>query len=137
MQTTLINHPKLQVWMRTGSEGPRHDPYSYGELTVKTPKHKVMIHEGLACFVVVDGKRSDATRKTYDKFSKVSDRLLKRWTGYTRKQIGRIHRKSKEQCPFGGRHETIDMSGFPGEHFQVCQKCDKIVDSYFNESAIM
>jgi hypothetical protein len=68
-----------------------------------------MIHEGLACFVVVDGKRSDATRKTYDKFSKVSDRLLKRLTGYTRKQIGRIHRKSKEQCPLGGRHETIDM----------------------------
>jgi hypothetical protein len=136
-QFTLINHPKLQAWIRTGSEGPHHDPYGYEELTVKTQKHKVTIHEGLACFVVVDGKRINATRKTYENFSKVSNRLLSMRTGFTKHQLERIHRKSKRQCPLGGRHETINMNGYPGEHFQVCQKCDKIVDSYFNESAII
>lgn len=65
----------------TGSEGPRHDPYSYTEWRVKRPGKPVVIyHKGLGDYVQYGerGKRH---------FKDVAD-LFKRWTKWTPRIVG-------------------------------------------------
>lgn len=137
MRKTLINHPHLKMRMRTGSEGPRHDPYSYTEYTVETPNAEVLLHEGLAVFKEVNGERVSAKSGDYDAAHAFFDCDLVKHTGFTLAQLERISRNAKSRCRKGGYHDTYSESGYPGEEFEVCTKCGEVVDSYFNESAIL
>lgn len=45
-----------RVFVRNGTEGPRHDPYSYTEITfVKTDGTEIVYHDGLAQWITVNG----------------------------------------------------------------------------------
>lgn len=138
---TLINHPKLHVDLVRGAEGPTHDPYSYEEISVRVPGCEVMIHTGLACFIELNGEKFDIpivkSVVDYDKnFAATAEFVLVSKIGYTREQLERMSRKAKSRCPKGGTHDIVSESGYPGEHFDVCLKCDRIVNNYFNSSAV-
>lgn len=46
------------IYFRTGTEGPRHDPYSYTEITVSRKGHRrAMLHMGLGVWSEVGGRR--------------------------------------------------------------------------------
>lgn len=48
-----MNGTKVRI--RSGSEGPSHDPYSYHEITVERLGREVTLHLGLAVWREIDG----------------------------------------------------------------------------------
>lgn len=42
---------------RTGSEGPRHDPYAFEKRTMTVNGEDCTLHCGLDCYISVDGER--------------------------------------------------------------------------------
>jgi len=136
MQKTLLSHPKLHATITTGREGPHFDPYGYTEFCITTDKDKILLHEGLGIFAIVNGEKIEARNEDYEN-SYWLDSILKEHTGYTTHQILRFSRKMKSKCPEGGTHETISVSGYPGETLYKCVKCNKIVDGSFDISAVM
>ena len=121
------------ITQRTGTEGPRHDPYSYTEITVQRPgKKTVTVHLGLMQFVQVGA--SAPVHMSYE----LLDQTFEALTGLTIKQAERALRRIEQQ-PYrehrkcGGYEYT---SGYPGETFCIC-KCGAHLDYSFNESAII
>ena len=144
METTLINHPRLRVHLTTGAEGPRHDPYSYRELSVHAGRKKVVLHEGLGEWLSVNGKKVEPP-KYLDKLDwQTREKVERVWrmdefgnaVGYTVDQIERIARKLNSRCRECGGREFHSESGFPGETFECCSKCGHIQNTFFNRSAI-
>jgi hypothetical protein len=43
------------ITLRTGQEGPHHDPYGFTEVKVVRNGHKVIFHQGLGEWLSVDG----------------------------------------------------------------------------------
>lgn len=139
MEQISINRPKLRVHVKTGSEGPRHDPYAYREVTVKTPRGKTVLHEGLGTWLSHNGHTFKRRPKgmTYEQWEAWlrTDKFVK-LTGHTIQQLERIHRRLEGRCrKCGGRDFTWE-SGYPGEELQVCTACDRINGSTFDRSAI-
>lgn len=137
MEQTLIDHPRLKVRKSTGSEGPRHDPYHYDELTIKTPQGEFVAHLGLAVYVQENGEKISAAGNDYEQAFKWQDSYLVKWTGYTNKQLERIADQIKYRCKEGGYHYGPELDGYPGESFCLCQKCGKMFDFNFDESAVV
>src|SRR5687767_7330885 len=120
MKETLINHPKLQVVRRTGSEGPKFDPYSFEELDVTTPHNTATLHFGLGDWGTINGKRLELRgfdEKEGLKF--LREDFLRSITGFTLTQIERIAHRLKERCPKCGSRDFEQQDGFPGEYFIV------------------
>lgn len=137
MQHQMINHPRLSVLQVTGSEGPNYDPYHYEKYYIKTPKGCIVIHIGLAVFVKIGSQRVDARGKDYNNAFAWVDRWLLEEVGFTLKQLNRIAEKAKARCPMGGYHDVSEKHGYPGESLFICGKCNKVVDTYFCEGAVI
>ncbi len=45
-----------KMHIRTGSEGPTHDPYSYTEMEIETEHINIILHVGLVCWLRVEDK---------------------------------------------------------------------------------
>lgn len=134
MEHTLIRHKNLTVREKTGREGPRHDPYSYTELHVNADDVDIVFHDGLSVFILVAGFRTNIYGEQY---KELFDAVLLDATGFTESQLRRFHRKASSRCPMGGYHDVVDVRGYPGESMSICNKCDKVVDSYFCEGAVI
>src|SRR5579859_3325001 len=120
------------IYMETGSEGPRHDPYSYTELTVERQGLTVKAHYGLMVWLESNGEREQICD------DKLLDALFCDLTGMTIAQAERAYRKWKE-LPYREHrlHGGCEWSsGFPGESLCFC-KCGAVIDSSFNEGAII
>lgn len=120
------------ISISTGSEGPRHDPYSYQEITVERQALMVTAHYGLAVWLDID------RLVLHFSDSKALDEVFTATTGMTLAQAERAVRKLKE-LPYRehrkhGGFEWAD--GFPGEALCFC-KCGHVVDSTFNAGAII
>lgn len=138
MQQTMLNHPKLWWSVRTGSEGPQHDPYHYEEHTFKTPKGVTVYHFGLGDWALHNGTPlelppgPDGERLAY-----LRNNFTRELTGYTFKALERISRKCHERCAeCGGKHFT-SMRGYPGEHFSVCTRCGGVGGYRFNVAEVI
>jgi hypothetical protein len=137
METTMINTPKLVVLVKTGREGPRFDPYSYTEYKATMPSTSFEIHRGLAFWVRTNGgPKINITGRNYDDDERFVDNVFRYATGYTLRQLIRFHDSAKARCIEGGRHNTISMGGYCGETFDVCTKCNRVVDSFFDRESI-
>ena len=134
MHTTLFNHPRLSVQVETGSEGPRHDPYAYREITIVTPLGTLILHEGLGDWFKMNGKR--IAPDDLEQPSTYYRSLIQYCTGYTLEQIERIGRKLKSRCRHCGGRDFEHSPGFPGEYFEICVDCNNIHDTHFNISEI-
>ena len=137
MQHTILNHPKIRVTRRTGEEGPHHDPYHYDEITVDNGSCEIMIHSGLAQYVQVNGYVFDASTHGHYNDDDWMTSFVEEITSYKLTDLIKWGEKAKERCREGGYHDTHSVDGYPGEHFEVCGKCGRVVDGYFNESAVM
>lgn len=121
-----------RVDTKHGCEGPRHDPYSYIEITVKTNIRTVILHSGLAEWVEVDGVREDLSE----------EECLKRFyeltgfSNYLAIEKAMEKRVLREMNPCCKKYAEW-AEGFPGESLLICQKCKKVLDYSFNEAAVI
>jgi hypothetical protein len=152
MSKTTFTTTSGYLTIKTGSEGPHHDPYGYIEFTftrkrIQRKGKTVVLHLGLAEWIQINDRKLDAPRRLRMSNSHnaraigkarmkwFNDRFAKE-TGYSRVQWERFCRKARERCRCGCKQfET--QSGYPGESFEVCTNCGAIVSCDFNESAII
>lgn len=135
------------VTFRHGSEGPEHDPYAFTEITfVRTDGITVVFHSGLgeSCRVYKgEGRRRrshllpglDWSTATGDDAAPCFEEA----TGVPLAWLTRYeHRKQNpRKCRKCGCKKLGWMSGFAGESFLVCKKCDHFNAFDFNEAAII
>ncbi len=103
-----------QLTLKTGTEGPRHDPYGYEERIVELNEHTYKLHLGLACYAkeadetMVEGEEAVAwwvarTGLSPDEFDKAYLRLT----------------EPPRRCP-ACRSKVEYHSGFVGESVACC-----------------
>lgn len=138
MQHHLINHPRLNVYRLTGTEGPRHDPYSYEEYHVENANGKTVLHCGLGVTLTNNGRKVEApinlnweARERY-----LRTTAFEAFAEYSIVQIERIHARLQARCRRCGSTQRQHMRGHPGEHFECCSACGHIMDTYFNKAEI-
>lgn len=126
------------ITIRRGKEGPRHDSYSFEEITVqRSDGRSVMLHTGLALWA----KGYDADGEVYAmRVNKAAVALFIEIAGIT------PHQAEKAACEFRERRYRYhpcglrylkDVDGFPGETLVFCGKCGDVVDMNFNINAII
>lgn len=137
--------------IRRGSEGPEHDPYAFVEIEfTRTDGVVVVLHGGLAewCRVYLSDykpggglgrfrRRASGTLLYETDGDDCVDEFYRR-TGLTPHQADRYHRRLScpTKCPKCGSKKRYSADGYPGESFDMCGKCSKIVSSHFNPSEI-
>jgi hypothetical protein len=123
---------KNRISRRTGSEGPRHDPYHYEELTVEGRNGTTTVHMGLGEWIQnnkgpkvrIEGKELDSVFQAYTGIGiHTAIKLYEQ----------RPWRKHSRIC--SGK-DTETVHGYPGETLEVCCKCGQVVTSHMNFSAI-
>ncbi len=125
----------MKITVERGTEGPRHDPYSFEEVTIKRADGRcATAHVGLAEFVVI-GQKDDAIR--VDASGSKLDQWLISTVGVTLAGARRAFDKLEaSRLRMHRSHGGMGWSeGFPGEMLLWC-KCGAMLDSSFNRSAI-
>jgi uncharacterized protein YerC len=126
---------------RHGTEGSQHDPYSYEELIFKRKELKVVLHYGLAEWIEINDQRT--LRDDYSENIPLKEiNIYKKFeesTGLSTINFERVYDRINhpKKCKKCGSKKRAFMSGFPGETFEMCGKCEHIINTHFNESAIM
>jgi hypothetical protein len=123
-----------KIKMRHGSEGPRHDPYHFEEVTVTRADGRwATLHTGLAVWVKTsDGRWEERDeKKAFAIFGEVA--------GIAPRAVEKAEREKHDRRyrfhPCGQKHFE-GASGYPGESFVVCRKCGDVIDYAFDRSAI-
>lgn len=122
--------PATYVRIDHGSEGPDHDPYSYVEINVERLGRKVTFHGGLGDWVEVDGVRQNVPDNEMVT-------LLVQLTGGTPYQWEKWVMRARSRCKKCGSRNFFWQNGMPGESFKTCSKCEEIIHTDFNLSAII
>lgn len=111
----------------TGSEGPRHDPYSFTEYTIKRGDILIVVHVGLSEWI----KSNDMP------WTMVSpDEAVRSVLGISMHKLERIMHTMR--CPDHGTRWIISTDGMPGETFYMCDLlgCGNIVGTSFDISVV-
>jgi DNA-directed RNA polymerase subunit RPC12/RpoP len=117
--------------IKSGSEGPRHDPYSYLEITVtRESGATVCMHAGLIVWIEVNGIRSDCSYET-------AAGIFEDIAGISLEVAEKVHERRATQCSECGSRDLREQSGYPGETLYFCERCDAMVHYHFNEAAII
>jgi hypothetical protein len=125
------------IEIRTGSEGPRHDPYSYTEITVtRSNGGWAKYHAGLGEWLVVGIGGEERKMNGSPEYLRNMFELV---VGITPEGAERaVHRMDANRIRHHkcGHKHLEWVSGYPGESFLQCGKFHDILDSTFNRSAI-
>jgi hypothetical protein len=122
-----------RITIKTGTEGPRHDPYAYTEITVDGRNGRTTYHSGLGEWVQApDGKEfypGEGPTLTY---------IFKRFVGVVPSVAERFanmapYKRHAAKCS-SRKFETV--SGYPGETLVTCSACGEVVETHFNASAV-
>jgi hypothetical protein len=119
---------------KTGEEGPKHDPYGYTEYSCTVDDQLITLHIGLAEWLQVGA----GSKKFHENENHFADGIVaefKRITGLD--PYGEEERDNNPQCSQHPDAEVLGVSGMPGETFAQCSVCKAILNSYFNEAAII
>lgn len=137
---------KRQLLHRSGSEGPRYDPYHYDEYILhetyldQSPLHPeidlnwcYVLHDGLLCFfqekcegTIIREIKGDAAYEAWIKA-----------TGLTPAQTAKVLDRVWLQCPHCRSKKGYETHcGFPGETLYVCVSCGAVATSTMNWSEI-
>ena len=128
-----------RIELRSGSEGPRHDPYGYEEWSItRADGRKVTVHiGGLIEWVRYDDGRSKR------QFDCADTNLLAKFeacAGVSLHAVRRAYSAAKARRvkyhPCGQKHIHWVL-GYPGEELLACEQCGTIFDSEFNLSAVI
>lgn len=124
-----ISRNGTRVRIRTGSEGPRHDPYQYTEVIVWRLGHVWTLHTGLGVWMKKDDTHIEGSEEElYKLFAKETGAFHFEWENW--------HYAARHRCRQCGNRELESCDGFPGETLTCCPKCKIIVYSDVNMSAI-
>lgn len=119
-----------QLVLNTGTEGPRHDPYSYTEWTIERHGIKTVLHLGLGEWLqqndypVLDSNNSKANLVE----------LFEKCAGVSLKTCAKVMQRILPCC---ANPKLVEVEGYPGESMVYCQSCDKVVDVDFDENAVI
>lgn len=119
------------ITYKSGAEGPKHDPYSYEEVSVHGRNGTTTVHMGLAYWLSHNG-----VMQSLDNYF-LPDRF-EQLTGISPEVALRLYRTlpyRRHAAKCGGR-DFASVDGYPGETLYVCGKCKEIVDYHFNRSAV-
>ena len=126
------------VHVRRGTEGPRHDPYSFTEYTVQRPSGaRAVLHVGLGTSATVRWPDEYVEQEKFDERRAI--RIFERAAGISLRVLERaLHEQSQRKYRYHacGRRNFEYASGYPGETFIVCKKCGDVIDSHFDRSAV-
>jgi len=117
------------ISIRTGSEGPKYDPYSFTEYTVERRNNKVTLHLGLAVWF-------------RDQFKTLSDQITEQEAVERFERFAGISLKTFEHAmhrviPCCDNPDIRWWAGYPGEEIAQCENCKKVVDSSFDIGAVI
>ena len=112
-----------------GAEGPKYDPYSFTETTVRRLGRVFVAHEGLVEFYKID--ECDVTLEGWIKAAGAIPQKFEDWLMKNKYRQMERHLKT---CP--GRFNCQDVRGYPGETLTVCG-CGKVLDYSFDISAVI
>jgi hypothetical protein len=90
---TRPSHTGTKIDIVNGREGPKHDPYSYEEITIERRGWRVTMHLGLAEWIefqTVEGKR-DSARDLLLAFDRRA--MAKRFDNYRPEQLEKNERR--------------------------------------------
>lgn len=122
--------------LRSGSEGPRNDPYHYEEYQINIPNlGDVTVHCGLAQWVEINGETHEAFGDDYDMPG--FDAFCKRLTGYSFRQFERFYRRYRSRCRQCGGRDFYCSAGYPGETLTQCSKCHSVLCADQDMSSII
>lgn len=126
----------MKIKIATGCEGPRHDPYSFQELTARMGRKSVTFHSGLGDYVLLNGKRipSPLEKLLLKRFGS-HEGLFTYMAGYSPSQLERWSRKARSRCRQCGGKAHHCENGYPGESLVLCKQ-GHIMDAEFHASAI-
>jgi hypothetical protein len=128
----------MRIHIKTGSEGPRHDPYGYEEITVhRADGAHVTLHEGLGTWI--EFKDACGTGNKLDERDVPRtqiDAAFERVAGVSVEAARKAYRALRSRCRNCGGRETKFARGYPGESFELCVQCGHVVDSHFDLSAV-
>jgi len=132
-----VKQRKLEVGHGWG--GPPHDPYTFMERTVHHTIDygyfvncmTVTLHEGLMEHVTINGEKfefeEDDARETFEDLTGIPVATFD--TAY--------NRIASTCCRCGHKGMPTFARGLPGEMFMICGKCDHIINTYMDYSAII
>lgn len=137
----MSNHPysshngsiikEIEFSFRSGTEGPRYDPYGWNEICAEKNGKVYVLHMGLAQWLSIDGTHQQDI--PFDDVSSKFEEII----GMKIEDIMQQNYSERSRCPKCGCEELENQDGYPGEHFVVCSKCKEIVDTIFHESEII
>ena len=129
-----------KITTKRGSEGPRHDPYSWTEIAVHRSDCTVTFHEGLGCYVDVQGGlQHDRLWMTSDDSRARVEAHFERFAGVSVKTAQRAYdefRARKVRYHACGPKHLGWVAGYPGEDLLFCANCKTILDATFDLSAV-
>jgi len=134
-----------RVSIRTGSEGPRHDPYHFEEIAIICARPHftgtVTVHLGLGVWLEtrVPGRRPiryspsgrDPEARVAWAFEALAGISIK-----TARAIPDRLRERRIRAHACGPQAIGWVDGFPGESLCVCTRCGACFDGTFNRSAV-
>jgi hypothetical protein len=134
----------MEVTMKTGVEGPKHDPYGTETWTItgeyKGAEITLTYHQGLDEWFTID--TSSKVRVNYDGGTlKLMSECCEKLTGKTFDEVRGIW----EEKEYGMFCETCNdfppdvtsHKGYPGETIYCCTKCSNPVNSFQDMSAVI
>lgn len=131
MQKT-IKMNGVSVYVKTGTEGPRYDPYGYVEYKCRGRNGfgQYILHLGL-----IEWIEHQLDNRTLKKDTQSNVQM--KWELLTGIKVDDVEEVVNQPhfCECGCK-KTKTMEGYPGEVFEMCTACNAIVDSIFCESAI-
>lgn len=133
-QSVTFKDTQLQVNVKTGTEGPRHDPYGYEEYTFEVESKKYKLHLGLCDYLEKNGK---ALTENYDGILKIFPSILNKRLDQFLEEVAKLENHEDEVCPKCGCPQCNWKNGHPGETLLICDNCGEVLDSIFNESQII
>ena len=118
---------------RTGTEGPKHDPYSYTEFTITRPDGRTAkVHMGLAMWVEYQVPGMPKAVRV-DGYNGVMDEALRLSVGITYHEaedaLERMEQNSRRKHRAHGG--TTTTHGFAGETMEFC-KCGELLSDDFH-----
>lgn len=121
----------------TGSEGPKHDPYHYDEITVETGGVRITLHSGLMVWLDIETPiekvRQDLFGSDYDN----GDHIFECLTGYHPSQWLKWHEDARSRCRQCGNHKKFRYGrGYVGETVTICGVCGNVICDDFHISMI-
>ena len=123
------------VVVKTGTEGPSHDPYGFKSVKFRQATYFDGALSGERCtFNTPDGlarfEGEDARRTFKQVYGVTPDRLVRIVERQKNRELFRHYRT----CPKA--YAARDCSGYPGESFTVCG-CGMVLDYSFDESDVV